>query len=584
MDAYKYSKVKDRVALCSDTRLCGDPDARINALISGLFTRVDMKATVDFFRYRLDMFAAGEFFGKLMRAACLIYRYTKDRRLKEVIDGAAADIMSVQDEDGDISTSPKEKQPDRGSGGADLWERKYVLLGLLEYYAATEDEKVLDCMMKLARYTASQIGEPPKTPVTKTGWAFCGIESSSILEPVVRLYNMTGDGELLELASHIVRSGACSREDVFEAVLAGKDPKDIGNNGVPEQSIAKAYEMMSCFEGLLEYYRATGEEKYFLCAEKFIRKINSREITFLGSGGADGPYNLGPGTGEQWNDTYFEQADPALQLCMETCVTVTYMKLMLNYYRLTGEGACIDMIERSAYNALSGAMKPDGSFFDYFPKFNGKRSTKVNFSYDINGMPLSCCTANGPMGFAILPYMAYTRENGGVNVELYVDSECAELKTETDYPYGGNVKITVKRPGLRRIALRIPSFCTDPDLSEKYRTERGHAVIEREFEEGDVIRLRLDLRLICHPCPEGSYNNIKNKVLYTYGPLVMSRDKSVDPGFDRPVVPCGEYEVLTEPYFHIKTKDAVLIPYSKAGASWDGETEYRSWLDVKERI
>ncbi len=136
MEAYKYSKIKDAVALKSGVRLHGFFDERINALISGLFLRVDMTAVVDFYRYRLNRFAAGEFFGKLMRAACLIYGYTKNAELKTVIDRAAADIMSLQDEDGDISTSPKEQQPN-GSGGADLWERKYVLLGLWEYYAAT---------------------------------------------------------------------------------------------------------------------------------------------------------------------------------------------------------------------------------------------------------------------------------------------------------------------------------------------------------------------------------------------------------------------------------------------------------------
>ena len=378
MDVYRYAKIKDRVSLRDGNRLYGLIDARINALIDGLFLRVDMTAVVDFYRYRLNRFAAGEFFGKLMRAACLIYRYTKDARLKTVIDGAANDIMSRQDGDGDISTAPKNEQPN-GSSGADLWERKYVLLGLWEYYLATEDERVLSCMKRLALYTASQVGEPPKTPVTKTGWAFCGIESSSILEPVVKLYALTGEKELLGLADHIVASGACGRENMFEAILDGKDPKDIGSDGVPEHSIAKAYEMMSCFEGLLEYYRVTGIEKYRRCAGIFIEKINAQEITYLGSGGADKPYNLGPGTGEQWNHTYFEQANPDISLSMETCVTITYMKLMLQYYRLTGDASCIDRIEVSLYNALLGAMKPDGSFFDYFPKFNGVRSTKVNY-------------------------------------------------------------------------------------------------------------------------------------------------------------------------------------------------------------
>ncbi len=578
MEAYKYSKIKDAVALKNGVRLHGFFDERINALISGLFLRVDMTAVVDFYRYRLNRFAAGEFFGKLMRAACMIYGYTKNAELKTVIDRAAADIMSLQDEDGDISTSPKEQQPN-GSGGADLWERKYVLLGLWEYYAATGCEAALDCMMKLALYTARQVGDPPKTPVTQTGWAFCGIESSSILEPVVKLYNLTGEPELLRLASHIVGSGACSRGNMFEAILSGRDPKDVGSNGIPEQSIAKAYEMMSCFEGLLEYYRATGIEKYKKCAEIFIDKINIQEITYLGSGGADKPYNLGPGTGEQWNYTYCEQANPDIELSMETCVTVTYMKLMLNYYRLTGDPALIDKIEVSMYNALSGAMKPDGSFFDYFPKFNGTRSTKVNFSYDVGGMPLSCCTANGPAGMAIIPYMTYCDRGGRLLVNLYVPSECERLKIETDYPESGAVALTVLCGGEYEIALRIPAFCRGFSLSHGYTVDGGYAVMKKKWRKGERITLDLDMPLICHECPQSVNPEAKDLVLYTFGPLVLAADKSVEPDFDKPIraVP-GVRENAVMKNSAVKVDGVVLIPYHKAGATWDERTEYKCWL------
>ena len=107
MDIYRFSKIADKAAPCDGTRLYGMFDRRIRALIDGLFLRVDMTAVVDFFRYKLNRFAAGEFFGKLMRAACLIYRYTEDDRLRAVIDSAAADMMSVQGADGQISTAPE---------------------------------------------------------------------------------------------------------------------------------------------------------------------------------------------------------------------------------------------------------------------------------------------------------------------------------------------------------------------------------------------------------------------------------------------------------------------------------------------
>ena len=583
MDDYKYALIKDKISFCDSVKIYGELDNRIKAVIDGLFLRLDMTALADYFRLKLDVFAAGEFYGKIMRAACLICKYTGDARLRKVVDSAAADMMSIQGDDGEISTAPKQKQPN-GSYGSDLWERKYVLLGLWEYYSAFGGVNVLECMKKLALYTASQVGEPPKTPVTETGWAFCGIESSSILEPVMKLYNLTGEKELLKLAEHIVNSGFCKRQNVIDAVLSGVYPKDIGNNGVPEQSIAKAYEMMSCFEGLLEYYRATGIEKYKKCAGRFIDMINGREITYLGSGGADGPYNLGPGTGEQWNDTYFHQSDESIKLSMETCVTVTYMKLLLNYYRLTGDASLIDKIEVSLYNAIYGAMKPDGSFFDYFPKFNGTRSTKVNFSYDINGIPLSCCTANGPMGLAVLPYAAYCEEENRCDLNLYFTSErhikgFGVIKTETDHPLDNKITVTVTPETEREyaLALRIPGFCKKYCLPHKYVFENGYAVIKKTWKEKEIITLTLDLPLVCHESPAND-----GKVLLTYGPLVLALDKSVDPCYDKPVPfdpgKITDYTILSSP-FRIKIKDRIFIPYYKAGSSWDESTEYKCWLN-----
>ena len=120
----------------------------------------------------------------------------------------------------------------------------------------------------------------------------------------------------LVLYKIMLESGACSRENIFDAALNGKSPYKIGSNGNPKESIAKAYEMMSCFEGLLDYYRATGKKEALKAAENLIDKINDEEITLLGSGGGDAPYNLGPGKGEQWNRTRYEILNPAMDLAM----------------------------------------------------------------------------------------------------------------------------------------------------------------------------------------------------------------------------------------------------------------------------
>lgn len=108
--------------------------------------------------------------------------------------------------------------------------------------------------------------EEEKLPITKTSSAWGGMNSSSILEPFVRLYVLTGLRRYLDFAKYIIENGGIECFDLFRA--AEEDRL------FPfEYPVTKAYEMMSCFEGLLWYYRVVGEKKYLEAAERFVARI-----------------------------------------------------------------------------------------------------------------------------------------------------------------------------------------------------------------------------------------------------------------------------------------------------------------------
>ncbi|MFA6948710.1 MAG: beta-L-arabinofuranosidase domain-containing protein, partial [Eubacteriales bacterium] len=459
-----------------------------------------------------------------------------------------------------------------GSGGADLWERKYLLLGMQEYYAVTGDKRVLGAMTKLADYTLSQIGDPPKTPITSTGWAFFGIESSSILEPMMKLYALTGERRFLDFGEYIFKSGACQKENIFAAVASGKNPRDIGSDGVPEHSIAKAYEMMSCFEGVLELYRATGEKKYLDVSVKFWELLMRDEITLLGSGGADKPYNLGPGTGEQWNFTRHEQTNPDITLMMETCVTVTWLKLCHKLLRVTGDSRYADCVERSAFNLIPGAIRPDGGFFEYFPRFNGVRNPKVNFSYKVGDIDLSCCTANGPMGLAYVPFTAYMAASDGVCINFYTNSQLelengVSLTAISSFPAQGRTLylVSCERETRMKVYFRVPDYARDTfvtvnSVKTDYLSDSsfpGYGIIERVWENGDFFTVNFDIVDYAYISPNGSNRAGDAKIAFVHGALVLARDARYEDDIDAPVeipsdwlVPDSRHEItltLTPP-------------------------------------
>ena len=121
---------------------------KINNIVENTLKKLNYEKLVDFFRLTLNQFATGEFWGKTVRAGCLLYNFTQDEELFSILEETVNDMLSVQKEDGCISTVPYETQPN-GTHGSDMWERKYAMLGLLSYYDITGREDVLNAIMRL---------------------------------------------------------------------------------------------------------------------------------------------------------------------------------------------------------------------------------------------------------------------------------------------------------------------------------------------------------------------------------------------------------------------------------------------------
>ena len=67
----------------------------------------------------------GEYWGKAMRGAVLVYQYSKDEKLYEVLNETVLDMLTVAEDNGRFSCySVKDEFK-----GWDMGSRKYVLLG-----------------------------------------------------------------------------------------------------------------------------------------------------------------------------------------------------------------------------------------------------------------------------------------------------------------------------------------------------------------------------------------------------------------------------------------------------------------------
>ena len=64
----------------------------------------------------------GEYWGKMMRGAVLVYKYTRDEEFFKILTDTVKHIMSVAEEDGRISAYTRDNE----FKSWDMWCRKYV--------------------------------------------------------------------------------------------------------------------------------------------------------------------------------------------------------------------------------------------------------------------------------------------------------------------------------------------------------------------------------------------------------------------------------------------------------------------------
>ena len=188
-----------------------------------------------------------EYWGKMMRGGCFVWQTNRDPELYEALKATVLDMLSVQDGMGRFSTYSPEKEFD----GWDIWGRKYILLGMQYFMEICPDKalnaRILDALRRHMDYMVEHLGpaDEGKKEINEATSHWYGLNSSSVLEPVVRMYNLTGEKRYLDFASYIVARGGASVANIFE--MAYEDRLDPW-----QYPVTKAYEMMSCFEGLLD--------------------------------------------------------------------------------------------------------------------------------------------------------------------------------------------------------------------------------------------------------------------------------------------------------------------------------------------
>ena len=602
------------------------------------------KKFVNQFRIRpdgADVGWRGEFWGKAMRGAVTVYRASRDEALYAALTESVKDMLTVADPDGKVTTYVGEHEFHYW----DIWSRKYVMLGMEYYMEVCRDESLKAEILRFVCGCADDVlkhvgdGEGMVCITDSNKWR--GVNSSSILEPMVRLYRLTNDRRYFDFATYIIDQGGTNAVDVFQLALE--------NEKMPYQySVSKAYEMMSCFEGIVEYYLVTGDEKYRRMALQFGEAVLKTEVTVVGSCGC---------THELFDHAAARQTAPYDGVMQETCVTVTWMKLCVRLLSLTGDAKYADEIERSWYNALLGAVNTEKKTSDFiyyrfveelgypgvvdsllpFDSYStltaGKRGQKLAGNQIFADLTyFGCCASIGGAGVGAFLNNAVMQSEDGLVINYYADGvtsleyrgEPIEIKMSTQYPMDGRVLIEIKRGGVQPLTIRcrIPAWSEKTELSSSfgsYAQDKGYAIWKNTVADGSIdldldmgIRVeypqRWDEDQLYVEYERPAYRPIQTTVRQTpeelnyvclqRGPIVFALDSSLGIPADAEVEPCidsaeisdGNNERVKQAGINAsmicrlmdkKHGSITLIDYASAGKDWN--TDIAAWLKYRRK-
>ncbi|RFS20722.1 glycoside hydrolase family 127 protein [Chitinophaga silvatica] len=469
---------------------------------------------------------------KALEAISYSLKTHPDAELQKTADEWIDKIAAAQQPDGYLNTfytlngldkrwTDMEKHEDYCAG--------HLFEAAVAYYNTTGKTKLLDVATRMADHIDVTFRQQNRHWVS-------GHEEIELA--LVKLYKATGNKKYLTLADWFLQQ----RGHKYGRGVIWDDWKNAAycQDSVPVREQRKitghAVRAMYLYTGAADVGAALKDSGYMTAMEAVWEDVVHRNMYLTGGIGSSGH-----------NEGFTENYDlPNEHAYCETCASVGMVFWNQRMNGLTGDAKYIDVLERSLYNgALDGLSLSGDRFFYGNPlSSSGQHSRSEWFG-------TACCPSNISRLVASVGDYVYAKTDEDIWVNLFVGSTAnlqlknnnVYIQQQTNYPWEGNVNITVspKRTFRFPLHLRIPGWAQNvvtpgsayyfKDMISdgykikvngkdvEYSMDKGYAVINRTWKKGDVITLNLPMEVRKVAAIDKIKEN-KNRIALQRGPLV----------------------------------------------------------------
>lgn len=464
-----------------------------------------------------------------------------DPELEAKVDGAIALTERAQQPDGYLDTyyiiNGIEKRFTNLRDMHELYVAGHMFEAATAYYEVTGKRRILDMACRVADCIDRNLGPEEGKIHGYPGHQECELG-------LAKLYSVTGEQRYLKLAKYFLDArGTQPHYFDIEAEARNEQPKPDwrrypqvkysyhqAHKPVREQTeaIGHAVRQLYMLAGMADVGALCGDDTLVEAADTVLSNIVNKQMFITGGVGA-------VNEGEAFS---FNYDLPPERCYTETCASIALIMAASRLNRVGPDGHYGDTVERALYNGILSGVSLDGTKYFYmnplevWPERCERRADMEIDPQRLGWFGCACCPPNILRTLTGLGNYIYAADENTLLVDQYIASSVkvnlggadVNVKMEANYPWSGDVKLTVAESAKFALMLRIPGWAKEYSVKlngENVNTsvKDGFIVMDRAFAAGDVIKLSLpmDVRFIKASLHSPNY---AGRTALTRGPLV----------------------------------------------------------------
>ncbi|MBQ8577135.1 MAG: glycoside hydrolase family 127 protein [Clostridia bacterium] len=453
---------------------------------------------------------------KWIEGAAYILERGRNEALEARTDAIIDDMCANQMEDGYYNCYFKIYETDdrfRTRDHHELYCLGHLIEAAIAYHHATGKDKLLGLVERYVDYVIRVF-----TVEKSAGFVTPGHEEIELA--LVKLYRATGKQKYLELSKFFVDNRGAN--DLDPASYCHFATANYAQDHLPvrEQTTAEGHSVraMYLYIAMADLALECSDEALFHACEAILGNVANKRMYI--TGGVGSSY-----FGEAFTVDYDLKNEPAYT---ETCATLAFALFCQRMSKIKPMGWYADTAELAMYNgSISGVSMAGDEFFyenpltidladhDKNPATKDKERYPITQRVKVFGC--SCCPPNILRFINAIGDFLYTEDGDTLYVHHYMNGtteyEGKTIRQTTAYPSCGKVKLEFD--GYRKIAVRVPGWCSEFEASAPYEMRDGYAY----FDAVSALDLDFHIRPRLVVSAPGVHDNAGRTAL-VYGPVV----------------------------------------------------------------